>query len=190
MIRNGFVFHPGSLDRCPDRADDPSTHAFLGFSLSSFNGIQEIYWGVNIVALVIWGLISDRLMVREPFMVLGSIGTIVAIILLMNAKKGVSFTDMTLILSLLSTSLACCYCPWFASFTETLESYNPAGQPQRARRARAGEPVVAEHAPRRREQRLPLPRALAALPGTRHAGPPFADSRRAGSGGHHGDDFR
>jgi MFS family permease len=99
--------------------------AFLGFSLSSFNGIQEIYWGVNIVALVVWGLISDKLMVRKPFMVLGAIGTVVAIILLMNAKRGVSFTDMTLILSLLSTSLACCYCPWFASFTETLESYNP-----------------------------------------------------------------
>ena len=99
--------------------------AFLGFSLSSFNGIQEIYWGVNIVALVVWGLISDKLMVRKPFMVLGAIGTIVAIVLLMNAKRGVSFTDMALILSLLSTSLACCYCPWFASFTETLESYNP-----------------------------------------------------------------
>jgi hypothetical protein len=31
-----------------------------------------------------------------------------------------------LILSLLSASLGCCYGRWFASFTETLESYNPA----------------------------------------------------------------
>jgi MFS family permease len=100
--------------------------SFLHFSLSSFNGIQEIYWGVNIVALVVWGFISDRLRVRKPFMLIGSAGTIVAIILLMNAKAGVSFTGMALILSLLSTSLACCYGPWFASFTETLESYNPA----------------------------------------------------------------
>jgi MFS family permease len=99
---------------------------FLHFSLSSFNGIQEIYWGVNIVALVIWGALSDWLRVRKPFMVLGSAGTIVAIILLMNAKAGVSFTSMALILSLLSTSLACCYAPWFASFTETLENRNPA----------------------------------------------------------------
>jgi MFS family permease len=80
---------------------------------------------VNIVALVVWGYVSDRLRVRMPFMVLGSIGTIVAIILLMNAKAGVSFTAMALILSLLSTSLACAYAPWFASFTETLEAYNP-----------------------------------------------------------------
>jgi MFS family permease len=98
---------------------------FLHFSLSSFNGIQEIYWAVNIVALVVWGYLSDRLRVRKPFMVLGSIGTIVSIILLMNAKAGVSFTTMALILSLLSTSLACAYAPWFASFTETLEAYNP-----------------------------------------------------------------
>jgi MFS family permease len=98
---------------------------FLHFSLGSFNGIQEIYWGVNIVALVVWGYVSDRLRVRKPFMVLGSIGTIVSIILLMNAKAGISFTAMALILSLMSTSLACAYCPWFASFTETLEAYNP-----------------------------------------------------------------
>jgi MFS family permease len=99
--------------------------AFLGFSLSSFNGIQEIYWGVDIVALLVFGFISDKTMVRKPFMVVGSVGTIIAIILLLNAKHGVSFTNMALILSFLSASLACCYGPWFASFTETLESYNP-----------------------------------------------------------------
>ena len=99
---------------------------FLGFSLSSFNGLQEIYWGVNIVALLLIGWISDRLMVRKPFMVIGSVGVIVAIVLLMNASRGVSFTTMALILSLLSASLGCGYGPWFASFTETLESYNPA----------------------------------------------------------------
>jgi MFS family permease len=99
--------------------------AFLGFSLNSFNGIQEIYWGVDIVALLVFGFISDKMMVRKPFMVVGSIGTIVAIVLLLNAKRGVSFADMSLILSLLSASLACCYGPWFASFTETLEFYNP-----------------------------------------------------------------
>ena len=99
--------------------------AFLGFSLSSFNGIQEIYWGVDIVALLVFGFWSDKLMVRKPFMVVGSIGTIISIILLLNAKHGVSFTNMALILSFLSASLACCYGPWFASFTETLESYNP-----------------------------------------------------------------
>jgi MFS family permease len=98
---------------------------FLGFTLSAFNGIQEIYWAVDIVALVVFGYISDKMMVRKPFMVIGTIGTIISIILLMNVKRGVSFTEMALILSLLSASLACCYGPWFASFTETLESINP-----------------------------------------------------------------
>jgi MFS family permease len=100
--------------------------AFLHFSLSSFNGIQEIYWGVNIVMLVVFGMLSDWLRVRKPFMLVGAIGTIIAIILLMNAKAGVSFAAMALILSFLSTSLACGYGPWFASFTETLEAHNPA----------------------------------------------------------------
>jgi MFS family permease len=99
---------------------------FLHFSLSSFNGVQEIYWGVNILTLVIWGWLSDRLRVRKPFMLLGAAGVIVSIVLLMNAKPGVSFIDMALILSLMSCFLSCAYGPWFASFTETLESYNPA----------------------------------------------------------------
>jgi MFS family permease len=46
--------------------------------------------------------------------------------LLMEAKPGVSFTTMAIILSLMSTFLACAYGPWFASFTETLEAHNPA----------------------------------------------------------------
>jgi MFS family permease len=99
---------------------------FLHFSLSSFNGIQEVYWAVDIVALVVFGLLSDKLRVRKPFMLVGAIGTIVAIILLMDAKPGVSFIKMALILSLLSGFLACAYGPWFASFTETLEAHNPA----------------------------------------------------------------
>ena len=99
---------------------------FLGFSLSSFNGLQEIYWGVDIVGLLLFGYLSDKLMVRKPFMVIGSIGLIISIILLMNQHKGVSFGTMAVILSFLSASLACGYGPWFASFTETLESYNPA----------------------------------------------------------------
>jgi MFS family permease len=99
---------------------------FLHFSLSSFNGIQEIYWGVNIVTLVIWGWLSDKLRVRKPFMLLGAVGVIVSIVLLMNAKPGVSFVDMALILSLMSCFLSCTYGPWFASFTETLEAHNPA----------------------------------------------------------------
>ena len=81
---------------------------------------------MNIVTLVIWGWLSDKLRVRKPFMLLGAIGVIVSIILLMNAKPGVSFVEMALILSLMSCFLSCTYGPWFASFTETLEAHNPA----------------------------------------------------------------
>ena len=99
---------------------------FLGFSLSSFNGIQEIYWGADIVGLLVFGFISDKLMVRKPFMIAGSVIVIVAIVWLMNLHKGVSFGETATCLSVLSVGLACAYGPWFASFTETLEHYNPA----------------------------------------------------------------
>jgi MFS family permease len=99
---------------------------FLKFPLSTFNGLQEIYWGVNIVMLVVAGALSDRLRVRKPFMAVGAVGAIVMIVILMKAKPGSSYTEMALILSLLASFLAITYCPWFASFTETLEAHNPA----------------------------------------------------------------
>lgn len=99
---------------------------FLKFPLNRFNGLQEIYWGVNIVMLVVWGLLSDHFKVRKPFMVLGAAGTVAMILVIMHAKPGVGFGTMALELSILSSSLACTYCPWFASFTETLEAHNPA----------------------------------------------------------------
>jgi len=99
---------------------------FLGFPLGSFNELQDIYWAVDIVAVLLFGWFSDLLMVRKPFMIVGAAGLIVSLVLLMNAKHGASFTSVALILSLLSASLACGSAPWFASYTETLEAYNPA----------------------------------------------------------------
>jgi MFS family permease len=64
-------------------------------------------------------------MVRKPFMLVGAIGTMVALFLLTTVKAGISFTGITLIMCFLLFMLSACFGPWFASFTETLEYYNP-----------------------------------------------------------------
>jgi MFS family permease len=98
----------------------------LRFSLGSFNGLQQIYWGVNVAALVVFGLLSDWLKVRKPFMLAGAIGTVTMILIIMRQGPGTSYATLAIELSALAAMLGCSYCPWFASFTETLEARNPA----------------------------------------------------------------
>lgn len=46
-------------------------------SLSQANNLGTLYWGVNCVALVSFGIISDRLMVRKPVMIAGALIVVV-----------------------------------------------------------------------------------------------------------------
>lgn len=98
----------------------------MHFSLSSFNGLQQLYWGVNVVALVVFGYLSDRLRVRKPFMLLGSVVVIVMLLIFMHMNPGTSYASFAIVLSMMAAFLGCCFCPWFASFTETIEAHNPA----------------------------------------------------------------
>jgi MFS family permease len=97
-----------------------------GFSLSKANSIGDWFWAFDAGALIIVGIISDRLRVRKPFMVIGSIGGIVMTIVFLNLGSGTSYSTFVIVISLLAVFLAIAYAPWMASFTETVERRNPA----------------------------------------------------------------
>ena len=99
----------------------------FGFSVKDANGLGNWEWGFNVVALIAVGLLSDRLRVRKPFMVLGGIiGTVMLIIYLLQAGHHPSYYTLAILLALLSIGLGIAYTPWMASFTETVEDRNPA----------------------------------------------------------------
>ena len=97
-----------------------------GFSLSQANGLGNWFWAFDAGALIVVGIISDRLGVRKPFMVLGGVGAIVMTIIFLNLGKGTSLSTFALVISLNAVFLAIAYGPWMASFTETVEKHNPA----------------------------------------------------------------
>jgi len=97
-----------------------------GFSLSKANSIGDWFWGFDAGALIIVGIISDRLRVRKPFMVIGAIGAIVMTIIFLNLGAGTSYSTFALVISINAVFLAIAYAPWMASFTETVEARNPA----------------------------------------------------------------
>jgi MFS family permease len=100
--------------------------AIHNYSLSTANSIGDWFWGFDAGALIIIGIISDRLRVRKPFMVLGAVGAIVMTIVFLNLGKGTGYSTFAVVISVNAVFLAIAYAPWMASFTETVEKHNPA----------------------------------------------------------------
>jgi MFS family permease len=97
-----------------------------GFSLSRANSIGDWFWAFDAGALILVGIISDRVRVRKPFMVIGGVGAIALTIVFLNLGSGTSYATFAVVISILGVFLAIAYAPWMASFTETVEKRNPA----------------------------------------------------------------
>src|SRR6185437_9541510 len=99
----------------------------FGLSTKDANGLGNWNWGFNVIAVILIGVISDRLRVRKPFMVIGGVGAAVMVVVyLMQAGHHPSYYTLAIILAVLSFFLGVAYTPWMASFTETVEAHNPA----------------------------------------------------------------
>jgi MFS family permease len=99
----------------------------FGFSLKDANGIGNWQWAANAVALIAAGVISDKLRVRKPLMILGGVGGIVVTIFFIMRLGHVSgYYEIAFLLAAISMFLGFAYVTWMASFTETVEARNPA----------------------------------------------------------------
>jgi hypothetical protein len=99
----------------------------FGFSTKDANGLGNWNWGFNVLALILVGLASDYFRVRKPFMIAGGIGAAIMIVIYLEQAGGhPSYYTLAIILAALAFCLGICYTPWMASYTETVESHNPA----------------------------------------------------------------
>jgi hypothetical protein len=104
---------------------DPSG---VNLSTAQANDLNAWFWWADIVALIVFGILSDLLKVRKPLMLAGAIGSIIMLVLFMNAADNPHTGLDTLILLevLLASSISLCYAPWMAGYTEMVEARNPA----------------------------------------------------------------
>ena len=99
----------------------------FGFSVKDANGLGNWNWGFNVIAVILIGIISDRFRVRKPFMVIGGVvAAVMTVVYLEQAGHHPSYYTLAIILALGSFFLGVAYCPWMASYTETVEARNPA----------------------------------------------------------------
>jgi MFS family permease len=92
------------------------------------NGINVWYAAFLSGALVLFGIFSDKLRVRKPFMVVGAAMSIVmTVFLILQADHPhTGYYGNVLVVVLLAIAIACAYCPWMANYTEQVEAHNPA----------------------------------------------------------------
>ncbi len=100
----------------------------LNLTTSDANYLNTWFWGADAVALIVFGILSDKLRVRKPLMLVGSVGAIVVLILFLHQTNhpSTSFTTLIVLEVLLACSLSLTYAPWMAGYTELVESKNPA----------------------------------------------------------------
>ncbi len=100
----------------------------VNFSVSQANHLNEWFWAADAVALIVFGVLSDVLKVRKPFMLIGAIGAIVTLIVFLNqtTHAHTSFYTLVTIEVILAAFLSLAYAPWMAGYTEMVEKKNPA----------------------------------------------------------------
>lgn len=99
-----------------------------GFSADQANGLLNYYWTSNALALVIAGVLSDRLRVRKPFMLFGSICAlgVTFVIYYLTPHTDTPYAAWAFTLVCVGTFGGFAFACWMASFTETVEAKNPA----------------------------------------------------------------
>jgi MFS family permease len=100
----------------------------FGFSQSEANGLGNWFWSADAVAVVLVGVVSDRMKVRKPFMMLGGVCAVVMglVFASLATRPHTSYSTFVIVIMIMSASRGVAYAPWMAAYTETLESRNPA----------------------------------------------------------------
>lgn len=87
------------------------------------------FWGGNIIALVITGIISDGMQLRKPISIFGTILTCILLVWwIPTFGEALPRATMRIVATLLGCCLAILTVPWAAQYSESLEEISPAIQ--------------------------------------------------------------
>jgi hypothetical protein len=100
----------------------------FGYPAAKANDLGNWYWIANAIALVVAGVLSDRFLVRKPFMMLGAVISIIGVGLfaIATTDSHTGYHTFAFYFILMSVGGGIAYVSWMAGFTETVEKHNPA----------------------------------------------------------------
>ncbi|GAA1718632.1 MFS transporter [Nonomuraea sp. AD125B] len=99
----------------------------LGVSSAEASTIMAAFWSLNLITLIITGRLSDRLQLRKPFTLGGTIAAVLvtAFLAVLLGSPGVSSGTLMVVGALLGGSLGVAYAPWMANYSEDAEDADP-----------------------------------------------------------------
>ncbi len=100
----------------------------FGYSDAKTNNLANWFWIAYAIAVVVSGVVSDRLLVRKPFMLAGAAISLVGIGLFATSttSPGTGYHTFAFYFILIAAGSGLAYVAWMAAFTETIEKHNPA----------------------------------------------------------------
>ena len=100
----------------------------LNLTTSQANDLNTWFWWADILALIVFGILSDLLKVRKPMMLVGAVGSIVMLYFFIQRANHPysSFHQIILLEVLLASCISLTFAPWMAGYTEMVEAKNPA----------------------------------------------------------------
>ncbi len=100
----------------------------FGYTEARANNLGNWYWIADIVGLGIAGVVSDRLRVRKPIMIIGSVISLIGIGLFAatTTDSTTSYHTFAWLFVIMAFGGGMAYVAWMAAFTETIEKHNPA----------------------------------------------------------------
>lgn len=89
--------------------------------------IMAGFWVLDLAVLIIIGRVSDKLQLRKPFSLAGTIIAIVLTIYFISLMSHKTAPTVQLMITgaLLGGALACAYAPWMANYSENAEDVDP-----------------------------------------------------------------
>ncbi len=98
------------------------------FSTQQADGLNTWFWSADIIALIVVGALSDRLKVRKPFMLFGTLVAMgfLGYFITQADNPHTGYYSLVVTLIFLAVGLSLAYAPWMAGYTETVEAKNPA----------------------------------------------------------------
>ncbi|WP_064745314.1 MFS transporter [Pseudonocardia acaciae] len=102
------------------------SHSF-GMSAAAASRIMSAFWVLNLLTLVVIGRVSDRLRLRKPICVAGTLAALVIAGYLTGlvGRDGVTAAHLMVTGALLGGALGVAYGPWMANYSEDAEDVDP-----------------------------------------------------------------
>jgi OPA family glycerol-3-phosphate transporter-like MFS transporter len=99
----------------------------FGITTAKASSIMAGFWVLDLAVLIIVGRVSDKLQLRKPFSLAGTIAAVIVMIYFISlmGQKTAPVTELMICGALLGGTLAFAYAPWMANYSENAEDVDP-----------------------------------------------------------------